>query len=239
MTIARPISPQRSSERVPPLQPGDHLSRAEFERRYDATPDLRKAELIEGVVYMPPPVSQDNHSGPQFDLITWLGSYRVMTPGVRGGDNGSIRLDLSNEPQPDAFLYVLASHGGQARIGNDGYVEGAPEFIAEIAASSASYDLHNKKRVYCRNGVREYLVWRVLDRSIDWFLLQGGEYRAIQPDSDGLYWSQTLPGLCLDAAALLRGDLQTVMLRQQDALSDPRHARFVAQLTQVASQQHP
>src|SRR5213080_3480903 len=83
---------------IPRLQPGDHLSRAEFERRYDATPNLKKAELIEGVVYMPPPVSHDNHSEPHFDLITWLGTYRVATPGVRGGDNGSIRLDLDNMP---------------------------------------------------------------------------------------------------------------------------------------------
>src|SRR5436189_4569812 len=87
----------------PPLQDGDRLTRDEFERRYDATPGLKKAELIEGVVYMPPPVSFDGHAGPHFDLVTWLGSYAMGTPGVRGGDNGSLRLNLDNEPQPDAF----------------------------------------------------------------------------------------------------------------------------------------
>jgi len=39
-----------SRPRVLPLEPGDHLTREEFERRYDATPGLKKAELIEGVV---------------------------------------------------------------------------------------------------------------------------------------------------------------------------------------------
>src|SRR4051812_13988373 len=146
--------------RVPPLQNGDRLTRAEFERRYDATPGLKKAELIEGVVYMPPPVSHTDHSAPHFDLITWLGQYRVATPGFSGGDNGSLRLDLDNMPQPDAYLLILPSHGGQARIDEDGYVVGAPELVAEVAASSASYDLDVKLNAYRRNGVREYIVWR-------------------------------------------------------------------------------
>src|SRR5947209_14328995 len=117
MTAARSnpmpqVPPQR---RVPPLEPGDHLTRAEFERRYDATPNLKKAELLEGVVYMPPPpVSQENHSRPHFDLIGWLSIYRFATPGIEGGDNGSLRLDLDSEPQPDAFLYIVPAKGGQA-----------------------------------------------------------------------------------------------------------------------------
>src|SRR5438309_5414887 len=150
---------------IPPLENGDRLRRPEFERRYDAMPGLKKAELIEGVVYMPSPVSVD-HDGPHFDLIGWLATYRVMTPGVRGGDNGSLRLDLDNMPQPDAYLRVLEACGGQSRIDAEGYVEGAPELIAEVAATSASYDLHAKLHVYRRNGVREYIVWRVLDRQI-------------------------------------------------------------------------
>lgn len=237
MTVARPFSapPPRSTERVPPLQPGDHLSRDEFERRYKASPHIRKAELIEGIVFMPPPVSQDDHSGPHFDLIGWLGIYRAMTPGIRGGDNGTIRLDLESDPQPDAFLYILPSHGGQARIDSEGYVAGAPEFVAEVSASSVSYDLHSKKRVYLRNKVQEYLVWRIFDRAVDWFVLQDGDYVAIQPDSQGLYWSQALPGLCLDAAALLQGELLTVIQRQQHALSDPLHAAFVAKLAATCS----
>jgi Uma2 family endonuclease len=142
---------------VPALQPGDHLTRAEFERRFDATPGLKKAELIEGIVYMPPPVS-DEHSSPHSDLVTFMGIYRIATPGVLGGDNGSLRLDLDNMPQPDAFLRIDPACGGQTRLSEDGYVEGAPELVGEIAVSSASYDLHTKLNVYRRNGVKEYLV---------------------------------------------------------------------------------
>src|SRR3954454_9356608 len=145
--------------RVPYLENGDHLTRAEFERRYDAMPHLKKAELIEGVVYMPSPVRYKHHSRPHFDLIGWLAQYRAATPGVEGGDNGSIRLDLDNMPQPDAFLMVLPECGGQARISDDDYVEGAPELVAEVASSSVSFDLHQKLQVYRRSGVREYAVW--------------------------------------------------------------------------------
>src|SRR5437764_514536 len=152
----------------PPLENGDRLTRIEFERRYAAMPEVKKAELIEGVVYMPSPVRFEFHAGPHFDLITWAGLYRVSTPGVRGGDNGTLRLDLDNEHQPDVLLMILPGHGGRARIDADGYVAGPPELIAEVAASSVSIDLHARLNAYRRNGVPEYVVWRVYDREIDW-----------------------------------------------------------------------
>src|SRR5438067_6966374 len=155
-----PAEPERNGA-PPPLESGDRLTRAEFERRYDAMPGLKKAELIEGVVHMPSPVTFRKHARPHLYLNGWLLHYLAATPGVDGGDNASLRLDLDNEPQPDGFLMILPSHGGQARIDEDDYVAGGPELVAEVASSSASYDLHAKLHVYRRNGVREYVVWRV------------------------------------------------------------------------------
>jgi Uma2 family endonuclease len=231
MTVTRPTHPRT---RIPPLQNGDRLTRAEFERRYDATPNLKKAELIEGVVYMPPPVSFDEHAGPHFDVIGWLAMYRMATRGVVGGDNGSLRLDLDNMPQPDAFLLILPEYGGQARIGPDGYVEGAPELVFEVAASTVSYDLNAKWNVYRRNGVREYVVWRVQERAVDWFALRAGRYEPLPPDPSGVYRSEVFPGLWLDAAALVGGDMTRVAQVQQEGLAGPEHAAFSMQL-QTAS----
>lgn len=219
---------------IPPLQPGDHLTRAEFERRYDATPNLNKAELIEGVVYMAPPVSSAGHSTPHFNLITVLGAYQAETPGVAGGDNGSLRLDLDNMPQPDAFLRILESHGGQSRIDADDYVEGAPELIAEVAATSASYDLHPKLAVYRRNGVKEYLVWRVLDRAIDYFVLKDRAYHPQKPDPRGVIRSQTFPGLWLHPAALINQDMSKALAVVRKGLASRPHAAFVAKLKRAA-----
>ena len=205
-----PAEPMPAASSIPPLENGDRLTRSEFERRYDAMPDLKKAELIDGVVHMPPPVSWDGHATPHFDLITWLGLYRIATPGLKGGDNGSIRLDLDNMPQPDAFLLILPRVGGHARISDDDYVEGGPELVAEVASSPVSYDLHGKLDVYRRHQVREYVVWKTRDRSVAWFALREGRYEPLLPGLDGIIRSEVFPGLWLDPAALIRGDMPTV-----------------------------
>ena len=222
--------PATRPETIMPLEPGDRLTRDEFERRYDAMPGLKKAELIEGVVYMPSPVRHRRHSRPHFRLIGWLASYEAATPGVEGGDNGTARLDLDNEPQPDALLLIDPACGGQARISADDYVEQAPELVAEVSASSASFDLHTKLTVYRRSGVREYLVWRVLDQQFDWFVLRAGQFQPLAPDSAGLLRSEVFPGLWLDAAALLRGDMPRVLAVVQEGVATAEHAAFVQQL---------
>jgi Uma2 family endonuclease len=219
---------------IPPLQPGDHLNRAEFERRYDATPNLKKAELIEGVVYIPPPVSADAHGEPHAELSFWLASYKAATPGVKVGDNSSLRLDLDNMPQPDVYLRILEANGGQCRIDADGYVEGAPELVAEVAATSASYDLHSKLDVCRRNGVCEYIVWRVLDRAIDYFVLREGRYVPPAPDRQGILKSEAFPGLWLDPSSLIDQDVPRVLAVLNKGLASRKHARFIARLKRAA-----
>jgi Uma2 family endonuclease len=217
-------------EALLPLEPGDRLTRDEFERRYDAMPRLKKAELIEGVVYMPSPVRHRRHGRPHFRLIGWLCAYEAATPGVEGGDNGTIRLDLDNDPQPDAYLLIDPARGGQARISADDYVELAPELVVEVAASSAGFDLHTKLHVYRRNGVREYLVWRVLDGKVDWFALRSGQYEAMAPNAEGFLSSEVFPGLWLDADALVRGDMPRVLAVAQQGLDSREHAEFTRRL---------
>lgn len=212
------------------LENGDRLSRCEFERRYRARPDVKKAELVEGIVYMPSPARYARHARPHAATIGWLFSYAASTPGVQLVDNATVRLDLDNEPQPDAALLIEPAAGGQTGVSDDDYIEGAPELVAEIAASSASYDLHDKLHVYRRNGVREYLVWRTLDAHIDWFELADGAYRPRRPDAVGVVRSTVFPGLRLAVDAMLRGDVAAVLQAQQQGLNDAAHAAFAARL---------
>jgi Uma2 family endonuclease len=228
-TLTVPLSRSAIGSEIPPLVAGDRLTRDEFERRYKAMPHVSKAELVEGVVYMPSPVSADGHGVPHADFMGWLAQYRAFTPGVQVGDNATLRLDLDNEPQPDGYVRILPEIGGQSRT-VDGYVEGAPELVAEVAASSASYDLHDKLNAYRRNGVREYIVWRVWDRAIDWFVLRSGRYETLEVNSDGLYRSEVFPGLWLDMAAMLGGDLARVLAVVQQGLATAEHAEFVKKL---------
>jgi Uma2 family endonuclease len=220
---------------LPALENGDRLTRAEFERRYEAMPHLQKAELIEGIVYVPSPVRHRQHGSPHAHLIGWLGHYAAHTLGVEVSDNSSVRLDLDNEPQPDALLFIDPACRGQVHISTDGILEGAPELVAEVASSSVSYDLHAKLHVYRRSGVREYIVWRMLEREIDWFVLRDGQYERMPVDAQGILRSEVLAGLWLDPAALVRGDLATVLAIVRQGLAGPEHAAFVTRLHPLAT----
>ena len=211
--------------KILPLENGDRLSRCEFERRYQAMPQTKKAELIEGKVYMASPV-RIIHGQPHAYVMTWLGVYCAATPGTQLADNTTVRLDLDNEPQPDALLRIET---GQSVIDADNYIQGAPELIVEIAASSASYDLQEKLQVYRRNGVQEYVVWQVSEQIIDWFRLRDGKYLKLQSDQN-IIKSEVFPGLWLATDSILQGDLAQVLEIVQTGLATTEHQNFVNKL---------
>jgi Uma2 family endonuclease len=219
------------AEEIPPLENGDNLDADEFMRRYKAMPVPCKAELIDGVVYMASPVSYRKHGRPHTLIGGWLFLYEIATRGVEGGDNSTTRIDLGSNPQPDLLLRIPEEAGGTSRIDEDDYVEGPPELIVEVAASTASVDLNQKYATYARHGVQEYVVWRTRDRVIDWFVRNdAGEYEAMPVGKDKLLRSRVFPGLWLDAAALLRGDLPAVRATVEAGCATAEHAAFVERL---------
>jgi Uma2 family endonuclease len=151
---------------------------------------------------------------------------------IRVSPPGEIPVSFQevHEPQPDCLLFIQPGSGGQVRIDDEGSIEGAPDLLAEIAASSARYDLHAKLNAHCRNGVREYIVWRVDNHQIDWYVRRGGAYEPLAAGPDGILRSTVFPGLNLDSAALLRGDLSTVFADVQQGRNTPEHTDFVARL---------
>jgi Putative restriction endonuclease len=223
-------TPTRIPQTTPPLENGDRLSWPEFDRRYAAMPDGHKAELIEGVVYMAAALRYKSHGRPHARLLTWLGIYEYETIGVEIADNASVYLDSDNGPQPDIALILNTDRGGQTRITDGDYVEGPPELIAEISASTVSIDLGAKKNAYERNGVQEYLVWRVLDEAIDWFILQDGQYVDLLPDEDGITRSRIFPGLWLDRSALIQGDTKRVRAIVNEGLLSNDYFQFIQSL---------
>jgi Uma2 family endonuclease len=216
-----------TDERVPPLMAGDRLTRDEFIRRWEADPTIKLAELIGGTVYMPSPVSVDH--GDMDRLVgTWLGVYQAGTPGVTGGNNTTSFM-LEDSPQPDLNLRILPECGG--RSWPEGrYLHGVPEFLAEVCATSASYDLNQKYDLYQAARIPEYLAVLVFEREVRWHELLGGRYQLLLPDADGLWRSRVFPGLWLDGNALLEGNLRQVLDRLQKGLRSTDHERFVADL---------
>ena len=228
-TVLLPATQGPTADDVPEACAGDRLTRAEFERRYAAMPHVKKAELIEGVVYMPSPVTPGRSWWPAFRR-DWLG-WGSTEPEPRGRRRRQ-RDAAPGLGQRAATRCVPAHSSGVRRtIAEQREIRrGAPELIAEVAASSVSYDLHDKLRAYRRNEVREYVVWRVWDRAIDWFVLREDRYERLAPNAAGQYRSEIFPGLWLDPAALLRGDLAQVIAVLQQGLASPEHADFVSRL---------
>ncbi|CDM94572.1 MULTISPECIES: Uma2 family endonuclease [Limnospira] len=224
-------TPSGSQTILPTLENGDRLSMIEFERRYSLLPDIKKAELVEGVVYMTSPVRVRQHADPHAKIITWLQVYAASTPETQVADNASVRLDMDNEPQPDALLRIEEAAGGQSRISEDDYIEGPPELIVEIAASSVSKDLHDKLHAYRRNGVREYLVWLVDGSEFRWYVLCEGRYQLQQIDNSGCLKSTFFPGLWLDVNALLSGNMAQVLAKLQEGIATPEYQEFVQRLS--------
>jgi hypothetical protein len=219
---------------IPPLENGDQLTSDEFARRYEAMPHLKKAELIEGIVHMPAAVRFHLHGNPHAYLIGWLVNFDIVTAGVLVGDNTSMKLDVENDSQPDAVLVIDPDFGGQVEFSADDYIVRAPELVAEVSASGASFDLNAKFRMYERAGVREYLVWRVVDREVDWFVRRGKKFERLTPGDDRILRSEAFPGLWLDAAALVANDMLQVQRVLQQGLAGPEHGDFVDRLAETA-----
>ncbi len=196
------LAEPRTTRECPALESGDRLTSAEFRRRYGLRPDIKRAELIDGVVYVASPVRFSDHADPHGILVGILAVYRLSTAGVRLGDNGTVRFPDGDEVQPDALLRRTARYGGRSREDADHYIVGSPELCAEVAASSASY-LHPKKDLYRRNGVQEYIVWRTEDETIDWWQLVDGDYVPLPVEPDGSIRSLVFPGLVIVPAQLL------------------------------------
>jgi Uma2 family endonuclease len=187
------------------LENGDRLTAHEFLRRYEAMPEAKKAQLIEGIVYMASPVRADTHGEPDGLIQGWLFTYALEHAKLKLFTNTTLLLDDDNTPQPDAVLCMAPMANGHVWMNKKGYLCGKPELVCEVASSSASVDMNAKFNAYRRNGVQEYLVWLVREQRVAWFKLGMNGYELIR-ETGGKIKSTVFPGLILDVKALLKGD---------------------------------
>ena len=226
----KPATGKSSPQGRPPLESGDRLSRAEFHRRYSLYPEIKKAELVEGVVIVGSPVFA-HHSEFHADFSTLLGFYRAHTSGLRLADNQSVVLDDQNEVQPDLCVRFDVHGGGSVEKNEEGLYVGPPEFVVEVAASSAAYDLHSKLELYRRSGVGEYFVILAYEREVRLFRLADGVYELVRPDEDGVLRSQVLPGFWFRADWFWDGRVAELIGLVEKGIASPEHREFVARLT--------
>ncbi len=221
----RQARPERAA--FPILENGDHMSQAEFHRRYEAYPDDTKFELIGGVVYMASPLRR-THGIFHPKLSSVLEFFQDQTPGVELLDNATNILGDESEPQPDLTLRILQAFGGQSRETKEDYVEGAPELVAEIASSTRAIDLREKRRDYELAGVQEYMVLSVEEPELFWFDFKA--HALLAPDTKGIARSQVFPGLWINVPALLSCQRENLMATMSRGLKSAAHAAFVKKL---------
>ncbi len=220
---------RRLSRDFPLLENGDEMSAGEFMERYERMPNVKKAELINGVVYMASPVSLDLHSEPHAHLLGVIFNYKIHVPAIRIADNGTTKLGKKDIPQPDIKLFITSNAGGQSQV-VDGYVVGPPELVAEVSASTRSIDINQKFQMYQKAGVKEYLVWRVEDDEIDWWQSIEGKYERLPMDDAGIIRSVVFPGLWLNVPELLAENLPAVIATLNVGIASPEHRAFVERL---------
>ena len=132
------------------LVEGQRLDQPTFHALYEAMPPGTRAELIDGVVYLPSPVGLA-HGVAQVPVIVWLAYYAEKTPGVQVMDNATTILGWKSEPQPDGLLRILPECGGRT-WNQGGFVHGAPEFVVEVAKATRYVDLGPKLADYQQAG---------------------------------------------------------------------------------------
>lgn len=223
--LQKPLPPSET-EAIPPLESGDHLEQPTFHERYEQMPAGFRAELIAGVVYVASPTTP-KHGKAHNLLNVWIGTYHASTPGTEAFDGTTVLLAKDSEPEPDGLLTIV---GGGTHEDDEGYLVGQPEFTAEIASSTASYDLHSKRRDYEKHGVQEYLIAVVRQKRIVWLVRENDRYVELAPGDDGIYRSRVMPGLWLDPQAFLANDYARVLDVLQNGIASPEHAAFVADL---------
>jgi hypothetical protein len=214
---------------IEPLREGERMNADEFFRRYSAMPEVKKAELINGVVYMGSPVSNQRHGYPHVRLAGWLSFYLMNTPGLLGGDNDTVMLGDEDQPQPD--LHLRLAQGGAARYSEEGgYVVGPPELVAEVSASSINRDSGPRFEMYRGFGAQEYVIWAVDEERFDWHRLREGVYELLPVDDAGVIRSEVFPGLWLDTRAMLEERGPEVYATLQRGMATEEYRRFAASL---------
>jgi len=216
--------------RPPGLVTGERLTVEEFLRRWEELPELKNAELIDGVVYVPSPVSYD-HGRLDSRIIWWLSQYACGTPGCDSGNN-STWLMSGSAPQPDAYLQILPSHGGQFRTERS-LCAGAPELVVEICVTSTEVDFGSKLALYERAEVREYVTVERFGQRMIWRVLENGAYVAQTLPVDGIVRSQVFPGLWLDLEAFWANDKAKMLAALNAGLASEEHRKFVERLAAV------
>ena len=236
--------PQRRVPEADRLRDGERIPPDEFRRRcgvLEAVGVDFRVEYVNGVVRMMPPPNFAGHTHPIRVMQGLLSAYTRQTPGVIDYTESGVTLpveETSADVSPDLCLVVQPGRGGQMSVDDAGYFVGPPELVVEVANSSLSYDLGEKRDLYEAAGVQEYLVHATRERRLLMMRRDGDRFRTVMPDADGVLASRIFPGLVFDTAAIIADDIAAAEATLDRVMQSPEvaaaHQNLVASLAEAA-----
>jgi len=160
-------------------------------------------QLIENELIMSP------SPNPEHQLLSIRISYLMMSYLESVNDQGflvaapmDVYLDEDNAFQPDV-LYISADRKEQLVKTR---IEGAPDLVIEILSpSNAYYDLRQKKDVYEKHGVKEYIIFDPLQETGELYTLENGVFQMKQKASKTANLkSDVIAGFSFDLSKLFK-----------------------------------
>lgn len=213
---------------VDPLlfEPGDRLGLDDFLGRWERMPGVKFAELIDGVVYMPSPLSYE-HGRRDLLMQLLLGTYAAATVICEAVSNATWLMSES-APQPDVALRLLPEYGGRSTVSGK-LAHGAPELVVEVCLSSRSFDLGPKLALYQRAGITEYAAVLLEEQRVEWRILETGSFTFLKPENS-IFRSQVFPGLWLHEPAFWAADSKHMLDVLQEGLASDDCRAFLERL---------
>jgi Uma2 family endonuclease len=154
------------------------------------------------LVISPSPTT--NHQGIALELVLLFASYlkEVNDQGYFAFAPLDVRFDEGNVVQPD-IIYISPERKNDLVKDR---IEGAPDLLIEILSpSNAIYDLRQKKDLYQKYGVKEYIIIDPVSKNADLYSLKDGEYYLHQrAEKAEMIESVLLPGLSFPLSKIFK-----------------------------------
>ena len=145
------------------------------------------------------------------DLALCVNRYRLFSPGWYVCVLAKVQFSADESEVPGLIAMVNYGRKKQCEV-RDEVFHGPPNFVLDVFSSREDPDFLRRRDRFCKHGVHEYLfAFDGQPVELLWHRLDGGDYRLVEPDDDGILRSDALPNFWLPLKAVQDRDWWTVL----------------------------